>query len=208
MSLCTDREAPVACPFIAGVDEAGRGALAGPVAAAAVMLSTRTPGRELTDSKQLTPKQRESAELVIKETAVAWALGWASVSEIDTLNILQATLLAMRRAVDALNLRPSAIWVDGNQAPDAHRVCRTVVRGDAVQPAISAASILAKVARDRILMDLDTCYPGFDFASNKGYGTAGHRRALAEHGPAVAHRAQFAPVARSQSNRQLDLDIL
>lgn len=207
MTLRAHREIPVACPFMAGVDEAGRGALAGPVTAAAVML-TPQPLTSLTDSKQLTLRQRDVLEPQIKQTALAWSLGWASVSEIDALNILQATLLAMRRAVNALDPRPATVWVDGDRAPDVSCACRTVVRGDAVQPAISAASILAKVARDRCLADLDAHHPGFDLASNKGYGTASHRRALAGQGPTAAHRAHFAPVAQSRSRRQFELDIL
>ncbi len=188
--------------MIAGVDEAGRGALAGPVTAAAAMLDGRCPEAGLNDSKQLSPAQRVRVEAQIKESAVAWALGWATVAEINTHNILHASLLAMRRAVAALEPAPSAVWIDGNQAPQDIGVCRTVVGGDQLQPVISAASILAKVARDRWMLELDERHPGYDLAASKGYGTLAHRRALADFGPSAAHRAHFAPVARCRAPRQ------
>lgn len=188
--------------MIAGVDEAGRGALAGPVTAAAVMLDGRCPDAGLNDSKQLSPSRRKRIEEQIKQNAVAWALGWGSVAEINTHNILNASLLAMRRAIAALEPTPSAAWVDGNRAPHGIGVCRTVVGGDGLQPGISAASILAKVARDRWMLELDARHPGYDLAASKGYGTAAHRWALAELGPIAAHRAHFAPVARSRAARQ------
>ncbi|WP_111746431.1 ribonuclease HII [Salinisphaera orenii] len=198
-------ERRVVCPLIAGVDEAGRGALAGPVTAAAAMLNPAVADPGLTDSKQLSATRREWFDGRIKMDAVAWALGWASAAEIDAHNVLAATFLAMRRAVDALPRRPGAVWIDGNRAPDGIGACRTVVGGDALQPAISAASILAKVARDREMVALDARYPGYDLAANKGYGTAAHRQALAERAPTPAHRASFAPVARHQMPEQISL---
>jgi ribonuclease HII len=181
--------------LVAGVDEAGRGPLAGPVCAAAVILHpARIPGG-LDDSKRLTAAAREALEPEIQHSAQAWAVAWASTAEIDRLNILQATLLAMRRAVQALQPTPTLALVDGNRCPtDLPCAARALVGGDALEPAISAASILAKVARDREMCRLDAEYPQYGFARHKGYGTREHLAALARHGPCAAHRRTFAPV--------------
>jgi ribonuclease HII len=182
--------------ILAGVDEAGRGPLAGPVVAAAVILDVTCPIAGLADSKTLRAVRREELAAQIRAHASAWALGMASVEEIDRLNILQATLLAMQRAVHALAITPALVLVDGNCAPRLACPVRTVVRGDASVKAISAASILAKVARDAMLVDLDSRYPGYGFAGHKGYPTAAHQRALEELGPSPVHRRSFGPVAR------------
>jgi ribonuclease HII len=182
---------------IAGVDEAGRGPLAGPVVAAAVILDPARPIRGLADSKTLAPARREVLALQIRAQALAWALGAAGVEEIDRLNILQATLLAMRRAVEALPIYPALVLVDGNQPPTLHCPVRTVVGGDAAIPAISAASILAKVARDRTMTELDVVYPGYGFARHKGYPTAEHIQALGRLGATPEHRLSFAPVRKT-----------
>jgi ribonuclease HII len=184
---------------LAGVDEAGRGPLAGPVAAAAVVLDPRRPIAGLRDSKKLTAHQRARLAVLIRERASAFAIGVASVEEIDSLNILQATLLAMRRALQALSLSPTHIIIDGNKAPhlaDLFGDCRieTLVRGDDLVPAISAASILAKTWRDAHMTELDAQYPGFDLARHQGYPTAAHLAALARLGPSPVHRRSFAPV--------------
>lgn len=181
---------------VAGVDEAGRGPLAGPVVAAAVILDARRPIAGLADSKTLSATRREELASQIREQASAWALGVASVEEIDQLNILQATLLAMQRAVHGLSIVPALALVDGNQAPWLSCAVRTVVRGDATVASISAASILAKVVRDAMLQDLDRQYPGYGLARHKGYPTAAHLRALEFLGPAVVHRRSFGPVRR------------
>ncbi|WP_248679519.1 ribonuclease HII [Sinimarinibacterium sp. CAU 1509] len=180
---------------IAGVDEAGRGCLAGPVYAAAVVLGADVPDG-LNDSKKLTPLRRERLFDQIRNSASAWCIARAEVEEIDRINILQASLLAMQRAIAGLSVRPDEAWVDGNQAP--HLACRvrTIINGDALEPAIMAASILAKVARDRELLRLDTEFPGYGFARHKGYGTAQHIAALTALGPSVVHRMSFAPCAR------------
>ncbi len=179
---------------IAGVDEAGRGPLAGPVVAAAVILPRRYCLRGLGDSKKLTRRQRERLEKEIKCQALCWAIGEASALEIDTVNILQATLLAMSRAVRALEERPYVTLIDGCHAPDVDGPSRTVVRGDANIPQISAASILAKVYRDRIMIRLHDRYPVYGFATNMGYPTSRHLQALLRYGPSEIHRRTFAPV--------------
>lgn len=179
---------------ICGVDEAGRGPLAGPVYAAAVILHDPSPVSGLADSKKLTAKQREALAVAIKARAVSWAVASASVEEIDALNILQASLLAMQRAVLALTPQPLEILVDGLHVPSVQMPARAVVRGDASVPAISAASILAKVARDTLMLDLHAAYPDFGFDRHKGYGTAFHLAALRRLGPTPAHRRSFAPV--------------
>jgi ribonuclease HII len=184
---------------LAGVDEAGRGPLAGPVVAAAVVLDAQRPIAGLRDSKRLTARQRARLALLIRERASAFAIGIAGVEEIDSLNILQATLLAMRRALQALSLRPTHIIIDGNKAPhlaDLFGDCRieTLVRGDDLVPAISAASILAKTWRDAHMAELDALYPGFDLARHQGYPTMAHLAALARLGPSPVHRRSFAPV--------------
>lgn len=182
--------------ILAGVDEAGRGPLAGPVVAAAVILNASYQIDGLADSKTLSPLRRETLANKIRLHAAAWALGVASVEEIDQLNILQATLLAMQRAVTGLGMTPELVLVDGNRTPRLSCPVRAVVRGDATIKSISAASILAKVARDAILQELDVEYPGYGFAIHKGYPTVAHRRALRELGPSPVHRRSFAPVKR------------
>ncbi len=195
-----------ACPFVAGVDEVDRGPLAGPVVAAAVILPARPMLRGLTDSKLINPERREVMAVKIRARALAWALGQASVAEIDDINILQASLLAMRRAVAALSLAPAAAWVDGNQWPGLSIPVRTVIGGDASVPAISAASILAKVARDRQMVELDAHYPGYGFAQHKGYGTRMHCEALARLGASAIHRRSFAPVEQALADTITTLD--
>ena len=183
--------------LVAGVDEAGRGPLAGPVVAAAVILDDLKPIAGLNDSKKLTEKRREKLYDEILAKALCCSIAEASVEEIDQLNILQATLLAMRRAVDGLRLKPVKVLVDGNRLPVLDVRAEAIVQGDALVPAISAASILAKVHRDRMCAELHLQYPEYGFDRHKGYGTAEHLQALAEHGPSPWHRRSFAPVARS-----------
>lgn len=185
--------------WLAGVDEAGRGPLAGPVVAAAVILDPAAPITGLKDSKQISPQRRAQLALVIRARAIAWALGEASPEEIDQLNILQATFLAMRRALLALGTVPGHIVIDGNRLPrlaDAFPAARieAVVRGDCLVPAVSAASILAKTHRDAIMAELDRIHPGYGFARHQGYPTAVHRAALLRLGPSPVHRRSFAPV--------------
>lgn len=180
--------------LVAGVDEAGRGPLAGPVSAAAVILDPNRPIPGIDDSKRLTPRMRESLEPRIQARALAWSVAWASAREIDQLNILQASLLAMRRAVATLEPRPARVLVDGNRTTDFGCPARAIVGGDGLEPAIAAASILAKVARDRLMTQLDLDYPGYGFARHKGYPTAAHREALGRLGPCPEHRRSFAPV--------------
>lgn len=183
--------------LIAGVDEAGRGPLAGPVVAAAVILDDLKPIKGLADSKQLTAKRREKLYDEIRAKALCCSIAEASVEEIDRLNILQATLLAMQRAVAGLRLKPAKVLVDGNRLPPLDVLAEAIVSGDALVPAISAASILAKVTRDRQLEALDLRHPAYGFAQHKGYGTAQHLQALQQHGPLPEHRRSFAPVARA-----------
>jgi len=183
----------------AGVDEAGRGPLAGPVVAAAVILDPSRPIDGLADSKALLPARREALAPVIRAQSLSWGLGWADASEIDALNILQATMLAMRRALLALHLPPSHVVVDGNRCPDLRGLgfeCtgEAVVKGDAKVASISAASIIAKVARDEFMRGLDGEYPGYGFAVHKGYPTAAHIAALRRLGPSAVHRRSFGPV--------------
>jgi len=186
--------------IVAGVDEAGRGPLAGPVVAAAVVLSASYPIDGLADSKTLSAPRRETLANEIRLHAIAWALGMATVEEIDQMNILQATLLAMQRAVQGLGMMPGLVLVDGNRAPRLSCPVRTVVRGDVLIKSISAASILAKVDRDAILQTLDVEYPGYGFAIHKGYPTVAHQQALRKLGPSPVHRRSFAPVARLLKN--------
>lgn len=181
----------------AGVDEAGRGPLAGPVVAAAVILDELNPIHGLNDSKKLSAKRREALFDEIRARALCFAIAEASVQEIDEINILQATLLAMKRAVDALRLPPKLVLVDGNRLPILSIRSEAIVQGDALVPAISAASILAKVHRDRLCEAMHQRYPVYGFDQHKGYGTAQHMAALQAHGPADCHRMTFAPVARS-----------
>lgn len=182
--------------WIAGVDEVGRGPLAGPVVAAAVILDPDRPIQGLADSKALSPRRREALAMQIRECAGAWALGRAEPVEIDALNILQASLLAMARAVAALSRMPTEILVDGIHLPDVTCPARAIVGGDATVPAISAASILAKVARDTEMLELDVLYPQYGFRQHKGYPTAEHLAALLAHGASPIHRRSFAPVRR------------
>ena len=182
--------------LVAGVDEAGRGPLAGPVVAAAVILDDLKPIPGLADSKTLSARQRERLSEAIHARALCFSVALASVEEIDRLNILQATLLAMRRAVMGLRLKPHKVLVDGNRLPTLDIVAEAVVQGDRKVPAISAASILAKVARDRWCLEIDAEYPAYGFAAHKGYGTAQHLLALQTHGATPWHRRSFSPVAR------------
>lgn len=181
--------------LMAGVDEAGRGPLAGPVVAAAVILDELNPIQGLADSKKLTALRREKLYDEIRAKALCCSIAQASVEEIDNLNILQATLLAMRRAVDGLRLKPNKVLVDGNRLPTLDILAEAIVKGDALVPAISAASILAKVYRDRWCAEFHLEYPQYGFAGHKGYGTALHLAALREHGACPQHRRSFAPVA-------------
>lgn len=181
--------------LVAGVDEAGRGPLAGPVVAAAVILDERNPVSGLADSKKLSPARREQLFDDIRARALCCSIAEASVEEIDRLNILQATLLAMRRAVEGLRLRPAKVLVDGNRLPPLDVLAEAIVKGDAKIAAISAASILAKVHRDRWCIELDRAYPQYGFAGHKGYGTAEHLAALKAHGACPQHRRSFSPVA-------------
>ena len=183
--------------LMAGVDEAGRGPLAGPVVAAAVILDELQPIDGLGDSKALTARRRERLFDEIRAKALACCIAEASVEEIDRLNILQATLLAMRRAVLGLRLKPKMVLVDGNRLPTLDIPAEAIVKGDALVPAISAASILAKVHRDRWCSQIDQEFPHYGFAGHKGYGTAVHMAALREHGACIHHRRSFAPVAQS-----------
>ncbi|MFB1487317.1 MULTISPECIES: ribonuclease HII [unclassified Thiocapsa] len=185
---------PDAVLWVAGVDEAGRGPLAGPVSAAAVILDPARPIPGLDDSKKLTPARRDALDLEIRERALAWAVAWASAEEIDRINILQASMLAMQRAVAALSIRPRRVLVDGNRCPDVGCEARAVIGGDGLVPSIGAASILAKVARDRLMCELDHAFPGYGFAGHKGYPTRVHIEALRRLGPCPEHRRSFGPV--------------
>jgi len=182
--------------LVAGVDEAGRGPLAGPVFAAAVILDDLLPIKGLADSKKLTPKKREHLYDIIKAQALCFCVATASVEEIDQLNILQATLLAMQRAVKGLRLKPTKVLVDGNRLPLLDIRAEAIVKGDSKVSSISAASILAKVERDRWCVEVDAQFPNYGFLAHKGYGTQVHLRALQEYGPCVLHRRSFAPVAK------------
>ncbi|MDM0103791.1 ribonuclease HII [Variovorax sp. J22R24] len=185
--------------LMAGVDEAGRGPLAGPVVAAAVILDDQRPIRGLADSKTLTARQRERLNDQILAKALCCSVAQASVEEIDTHNILQATLLAMRRAVEGLRLKPAKVLVDGNRLPTLDVLAEAIVKGDARVKAISAASILAKVHRDRLCEQLHAEFPHYGFAGHKGYGTPEHLEALMRHGACVHHRKSFSPVAAALS---------
>jgi len=180
--------------LVAGVDEVGRGPLAGPVVTAAVILDPNKPIEGLNDSKKLTEKRREELEPIIKKNALAWSLGRAEAEEIDQINILQATLLAMKRAVEGLSTAPTHALVDGNKAPDLACPVTTIIKGDQSEPAIAAASIIAKVARDREMTAMDQLYPGYGLAKHKGYPTKQHQEALMELGVTPIHRRSFKPV--------------
>ncbi len=188
---------------IAGVDEAGRGPLAGPVIAAAVILDPRYPIAEARDSKKLSSGQRERIAVQIRSHALAWAVASASVEEIDALNILQASLLAMRRALEALSPPAQFALIDGNRLPTLEIGARAIVGGDASEPAISCASILAKTHRDALMREFDSQYPGYGFAEHFGYPTPAHRERLIALGPCAIHRRSYAPV-RAVLARQAD----
>ena len=187
--------------LVAGVDEAGRGPLAGPVVAAAVILDDLHPIAGLADSKKLTALRRERLFDEIRAKALCFCIAEASVEEIDRINILQATMLAMQRAVNGLRLKPALAQVDGNRLPLLDMPGEAIVKGDALVPAISAASILAKVHRDRWCDALDVRFPQYGFAAHKGYGTAAHLEALRQHGPCPEHRSSFSPVAKVLQGR-------
>jgi len=194
--------------LVAGVDEAGRGPLAGPVVAGAVILDPTQHIDGLDDSKKLSPAKREALVLEIESKALAWSVSWADASEIDSLNILHATMLAMRRALLGLRLRPRLVEVDGNRLPNLDfgsvRIAgNAIVGGDARIPAISAASILAKVRRDAIMCDVDQLYPGYGFAQHKGYGTVLHRDSLQRLGPCPQHRWSFRPLSGMRRRREM-----
>lgn len=183
--------------LIAGVDEAGRGPLAGPVVAAAVILDAENPIEGLNDSKKLSAARRSELFEQIKAKALCCCIAQASVEEIDRMNILQATMLAMRRAVEGLRLAPVKVLIDGNRIPVMRFEAEAIVKGDAKVPAISAASILAKVYRDQLLAELHLQYPEYGFLAHKGYGTQVHLQALQAHGPCPEHRRSFAPVQKA-----------
>ncbi len=189
-----DLECLPAC--LVGVDEVGRGPLAGPVVAAAVVLDPQRPIPGLRDSKKLSEKRREMLDVQIRERALAWSLGRAEVDEIDRINILQASLLAMQRAVAGLGLVPELVLVDGNRCPPVDCRVHAVVKGDALVPAISAASIIAKVSRDREMVALDELYPGYGLAGHKGYPSKLHLEALQRLGVSPIHRRSYGPVRR------------
>ncbi|MBA0922634.1 MAG: ribonuclease HII [Nitrosospira sp.] len=182
--------------WICGVDEAGRGPLAGPVFAACVVLDPDYQIAGLTDSKKLSEKKRDDLTLIIKTRSIAWAIAFASVEEIDQLNILQASLLAMKRAVESLSFVPNKVLVDGNRSPCLDFPTEAIIGGDNLVPEISAASILAKTARDAEMLRLHHCFPNYGFDQHKGYPTKGHISALQKHGPSVVHRRSFSPVKK------------
>lgn len=187
--------------LVAGVDEVGRGPLAGPVIAAAVILDFNRPIAGLADSKTLSPERRAVLDVQIRCCAFAFAIGRAEVEEIDRLNILQATMLAMQRAIAALHVLPDLAYIDGNRCPALPCRAEAIIKGDAKVPAISAASIIAKVARDQEMTEWDVHYPGYGLAKHKGYPTATHLRALAELGASPIHRRSFAPVRERIKSR-------
>ena len=180
----------------AGVDEVGRGPLAGPVVAAAVILDPERPIPGLADSKKLSEKRREQLAVEIRKHALAWSLGRAEVEEIDRINILQASLLAMQRAVSGLQLAPRLVLIDGNRCPSLVYPAQAIIKGDSLVPAISAASIIAKVSRDQEMRDLDIEFPGYGLASHKGYPSKKHLAAINELGVTNIHRRSYAPVRR------------
>jgi ribonuclease HII len=191
---------------VGGIDEAGRGPLAGPVVAAVVILRPRRPIEGVADSKQLSPEERTRLSIVIRREALCFGIGWADHAEIDALNILQATFLAMRRALLAMTLLPDHLLVDGNRLPKLHGLgkeltARAIIEGDVSQPAISAASILAKTARDEYMNQMHTIYPEYCFSDHKGYATPDHQRLLILHGPCPLHRRSFEPVRLAEGPR-------
>ena len=190
--------------LICGVDEAGRGPWAGPVTAAAVILDPNTPILGLTDSKKISEKKRFALEPEIKAKAAYWCVAHAEPSEIDTLNIREATFLAMQRAIAGLRITPARILIDGNALPkNLPAAAEAIIKGDLKEPAISAASILAKTERDRLMVGYDEAYPEFGFSGHKGYGTAAHADALQRLGPCPIHRTSFAPVRRAMLSETL-----
>ncbi len=182
--------------LLAGVDEVGRGPLAGPVVAAAVILDPDNPITGLKDSKKISEKKRESLSVEIKEKALAWSLGRAEAEEIDDINILKASLLAMKRAVESLSIEPKLVAADGQYSPDVVYERIAITKGDNLVPAISAASILAKVARDNEMIGFEETYPGYGFSSHKGYPTKQHMESLKKLGVTEIHRRSFSPVAK------------
>lgn len=182
--------------LVAGVDEVGRGPLAGPVVAAAVILPARCVIDGLRDSKKLSAARREDIAVEIRRRALTWSVQWAEVEEIDALNILNASMLAMQRAVNSLLLQPFVVKVDGNRAPGLRCRVETIIGGDDLEPAICAASVLAKVYRDALMRRMDRVYPGYGFARHKGYGTRLHLQALEERGATELHRKSFFPVRK------------
>jgi ribonuclease HII len=197
-----DLETWMGLPGVAGVDEVGRGPLAGPVVAAAVILDPARPIEGLKDSKKLSPARREVLDAQIREQSLAFALGLCTPAEIDRINILQASLLAMQRAVEALSHRPKMALVDGNRCPKLAMTAHAVIKGDSRVPVISAASIIAKVHRDRLMLELDARHPGYGLGSHMGYPTPVHLEALERLGPSPCHRLSFAPVRRAAEARQ------
>lgn len=200
------RDAEAAGELVAGVDEAGRGPLAGPVVAAAVILAPGRPITGLTDSKRVGARRRGDLAARVRNDALAFALAWAEPAEIDALNVLRATMAAMARAIDGLARAPARVLVDGDRCPELALPARAVVGGDATEAAISAASILAKVARDEHMAVLDGSHPGYGFAAHKGYATRAHLEALRRLGPCPEHRRSFAPVHLAASQRALELE--
>ena len=190
--------------LICGVDEAGRGPLAGPVSAAAGVIDPDYPIAGLADSKKLSKRQRDRLAIIIRERALAWAVAHADVDEIDQFNILQATLLAMRRAVLALGIQPQQVLVDGLYCPQTGIPSQAIIKGDSKVAAISAASILAKTARDELMLELHERYPHYGFAKHKGYPTAEHLAALREHGVSIVHRKSFRPVRELLSTKNTE----
>ncbi len=182
--------------LLAGVDEVGRGPLAGPVVAAAVILNPEKPIAGLKDSKKISEKKRELISIEIKSNSLAWSIGRAEVEEIDDMNILQASLLAMKRAIESLTLSPRIVAVDGQYTPDVSYEKIAIIKGDTLVPAISAASIIAKVARDNEMIGFEEIYPGYGFSSHKGYPTKKHMDSLKKLGVTKIHRRSFAPVAK------------
>ncbi len=205
ISICGTRYCAPMFEFpaqVAGVDEAGRGPLAGPVVAAAVILDPGRPIQGLADSKKLAARRREELASEIRGRALSWSVAWADTAEIDALNILAATMLAMRRAILGLSVMPTKVEIDGNRLPDLTFgdliiTGEAIIGGDDKVDAISAASIIAKTTRDRIMIDLDILYPDYEFARHKGYGTEAHRQRLQRHGPCEQHRRSFAPVRQA-----------
>ena len=188
--------------LVAGVDEVGRGPLAGPVVTAAVILDPENPIDGLMDSKKLSESRREELAVLIKERSLAWSIGRAEVEEIDEINILQATMLAMQRAVAGLSPAPKHALIDGNRCPQLICTAEAIIKGDGLVPSISAASIIAKVSRDNEMVELDALYPGYGLAGHKGYPTKAHRDALVELGVTPRHRRSFGPVKRALENEE------